>query len=150
MKPFHIVSATRTPFAKAGTTLAALDAVELGRAAVTSLLTQTGIDPAVVDEVIIGCVGQPPAAQNVARVIALRSGIPQSVPAMTVHRNCASGLEAITTAHQRICAGLGNVFIVGGAESMSAMPFYFRPSAVKKFTALSRAKSLPPKLRAAV
>lgn len=149
MKPLFIIAATRTPFAKAGTTLAPLDAVDLGRAAVTSLLTQTGLDPAVVDEVILGCVGQPPQAQNIARVIALRSGLPQAVPAMTVHRNCASGLEAVTTAHQRLCAGQGEVFIVGGVESMSNMPFYFKPAAVEKFTTLNRAKSLAVKARAA-
>lgn len=146
MKPLHIIAATRTPFAKAGTTLATLDAVDLGRSAVTSLLTKTGVDPAIVDEVIMGCVGQPPGAQNIARVIALRSGIPQSVPAMTVHRNCASGLESITTAHQRLCSGQGDVFIVGGTESMSKMPFYFKPAAVEKFTSLSRAKSFVQKV----
>lgn len=145
MKPLYIIDSTRTPFAKAGTTLATLDAVDLGRAAVTHLLTCTGLDPACVDEVIFGCVGQPPGAQNIARVIALRSGIPQATPAMTVHRNCASGLEAITTAHQRHCAGQGDVFIVGGTESMSNMPFYFKPSAVAKFTQLTRAKSFAQK-----
>jgi acetyl-CoA acetyltransferase family protein len=142
MKPLHIIAATRTPFAKAGTTLAALDAVDLGRAAVVNLLTQTGLDPAIVDEVLFGCVGQPPHAQNIARVIALRSGLPEAVPAMTVHRNCASGLEALTTAHQRLAAGQGQVFIVGGTESMSNMPFYFPAAAVEKFAALNRAKSL--------
>lgn len=145
MTSLYIVDALRTPFTRTGTSLAGLDAVDLGRSAVTALLTRTGLDPEVIDEVIFGCVGQPPGAQNVARVIALRSGIPQSKPAMTVHRNCASGLEAITTAHQRVAAGHGEVFIVGGTESMSNMPFYFKPSAVSKFTSLSRARSLGQK-----
>ena len=150
MKPLYIVKTTRTPFAKAGSSLAGLDAVDLGRAAVTSLLTQTGLDPAALDEILIGCVGQPPGAQNIARVIALRSGIPYSVPAVTLHRNCASGLEAITTAHQRLNAGLGDLFIVGGTESMSNMPFYFKGAAIKKFTQLNRARNLMQKVSGAV
>ena len=148
MNPLYIVDAIRTPFTKAGSTLASLDAVDLGRAAVTALLSRTGIDPGVIDETIFGCVGQPAHAQNIARVIALRSGVPDSKPAMTVHRNCASGLEAITTAHQRVCADQGQVFLVGGTESMSNMPFYFQKPAVEKFTALARSKSMPQKAQA--
>ena len=104
-----IVSAVRTPFSRAGTDLAHLDAVELGRHAVAALLTRTGIDPMLVDETIIGCVGQPPEAMNIARVIALRAGLPESKPALTVHRHCASSLEALTRAHAKMCAGQGEV-----------------------------------------
>src|ERR1044071_1490403 len=100
-----IVDGVRTPFAKAGTDLAALGADELGRIAVNSLLTRTGLDPALVDEVIFGCVAQPVDAANVARVISLRAGIPESVPASTVQRNCASGCEAVTMAHEKLLAG---------------------------------------------
>src|SRR5213592_551019 len=104
-----IVDGIRTPFCKAGTDLAPLGADELGRIAVNALLTRTGLDPALVDEVIFGCVSQPMEAANIARVIALRAGIPESVPAATVHRNCASGFEAITTAYERMSAGRGTV-----------------------------------------
>ncbi len=145
-----IVSAVRTPFTRAGTDLAHLDAVELGRHAVSSLLTRTGIDPMLVDETIIGCVGQPPEAMNIARVIALRAGLPESKPAMTVHRNCASSLEALTLAHAKMCAGQGEVFIVGGTESMSNMPFYFSRPAVEKFTAMSRARDFKGRAKAAL
>src|SRR5258705_11504261 len=93
-----IVDGVRTRFCKMGTDLARMGADELGRIAVNALLTRTGLDPALIDEVILGCVGQPAEAANVARVIALRAGIPEQVPAMTVHRNCASGGEAITQA----------------------------------------------------
>src|SRR2546426_2674224 len=85
---------------------------------------------------------------NVARVIALRAGIPQHVPAATVHRNCASGLEAVTSARERVLAGHGEVFVVGGAESMSQSPLIFPHSAAKKFAALAKAKTLPQKLSA--
>src|SRR5882724_9273117 len=109
-----IVDGVRTPFSKAGTELASLAADELGRIAVSALLTRTGLDPALIDEVIFGCVGQPAEAANVARVIALRSGIPQHVPAFTVHRNCASGCEAVTQAYEKMASGRGEIFIVGG------------------------------------
>src|SRR5216683_3822795 len=136
-----IVDGVRTPFCKAGTDLASLGADELGRIAVNALLTRTGLDPALVDEVIFGCVAQPMDAANVARVIALRSGIPESVPASTVQRNCASGCEALTLAQEKLRAGQGSIFIVGGAESMSNIPLLFRKSSVDKFARLSRAKS---------
>ena len=148
MSNLVIIDGVRTPFIKAGTTLKDIGAVELGRTAVSALLTQTGIDPAAIDETIIGCVGQPADAANIARVVALRAGIPESTPAMTVHRNCASGLEALTTAAERAAAGKGEVFIVGGTESMSHSPFLYRRSAVEKFTALSRAKTFGQKVGA--
>jgi acetyl-CoA C-acetyltransferase/acetyl-CoA acyltransferase len=87
---------------------------------------------------------------NIARVIALRAGLPESKPAMTVHRNCASSLEALTLAHAKMCAGQGEVFIVGGTESMSNMPFYFSRPAVEKFTAMSRARDFKGRATAAL
>src|ERR1043166_2758579 len=101
-----IVDGVRTPFCKMATDLA-------------FTATRTGINPKLIDEVIFGCVGQPADAANVARVIALRAGIPQEVPALTVHRNCASGCEAITQAYERMAAGRGSILVVGGTESMS-------------------------------
>src|SRR5215210_2454644 len=117
-----VIDGIRTPFCKAGTDFATLGADELGRIAVDALLTRTGLDPGLIDEVIFGCVAQPAEAANIARVIALRAGIPESVPAVTVHRNCASGFEAFTTASERLASGRGSVFVVGGTESMSQVP----------------------------
>ncbi len=136
-----IVDGIRTPFCKMGTDLAKLGADELGRVAVNALLTRTGLDPALIDEVIIGCVAQPVDAANVARVIALRAGIPESVPAYTVQRNCASGCEALTQAQEKLRAGRGSVFVVGGAESMSNIPLLFNSAAAAKFGRLARAKT---------
>jgi acetyl-CoA C-acetyltransferase/acetyl-CoA acyltransferase len=144
----YIVDGVRTPFAKSGTTLADYDAVELGKAAVSLLLAKTGIDPSRIEEVIMGCVGQPAHAPNIGRVIALRAGIPDLVPAITVHRNCASGFEAVTQAAEKILVGRGDIFVVGGVESMSQIPLLFSYEAAKKFAALARAKSLPQKLQA--
>jgi acetyl-CoA C-acetyltransferase/acetyl-CoA acyltransferase len=149
MKPrLAIVAGVRTPFCKAGTELAGLDAVELGRLAVTQLLQRTGIAVDVVDEVIFGCVSQPAEAANIARVIALRSGLPARVPAVTVHRNCASGLEALTSAYEKMCAGHGRVFIVGGTESMSQIPLLFSRPAAQKFSRLARAGNMTSRLAA--
>jgi acetyl-CoA C-acetyltransferase/acetyl-CoA acyltransferase len=142
-----IVDGVRTPFSRAGTELAGLGADELGRIAVNALLTRTGLDPGLVDEVIFGCVAQPMEAANVARVIALRAGIPQTVPASTVQRNCASGCEAVTQAQEKLRAGRGSIFIVGGAESMSNIPLLFNRSAAAKFSRLSRAKGLSQRLQ---
>jgi acetyl-CoA acetyltransferase family protein len=143
-----VVAGVRTPFARMGSDLAGVAADELGRTAVNSLLIRTGIDPRLIDEVIIGCVVQPVEASNVARVIALRAGVPEPVPAVTVNRNCASGFEALTQAHDRMRAGRGSIFVVGGVESMSQAPLLFPATAAKKFTALSRSKSLGQKLKA--
>ncbi|RMG49010.1 MAG: thiolase family protein [Acidobacteria bacterium] len=143
-----IVDGVRTPFTRFGTDLAALTAVDLGRIAVSALLARTGLDPAAIDEVILGCVGQPADAANIARVVALQAGIPRHVPAVTVHRNCASGMESITQAYERMVSGSGEVFVVGGTESMSQIPLLYRPSAVRKFTRLQRAKTFGQRLSA--
>lgn len=147
-EPLYIVDGVRTPFAKMGTTLAACDAAELGRTVAAALLARTGIDPAIIDEVVFGCVGNPVDAANVGRVIALRAGIPEAVTAITVSRNCASGFEAITQASDKAANGRGDIFLVGGAESMSNYPLIYNEGAVKKFAGLGKAKTLGQKLGA--
>ena len=137
----YIIAGTRTPFTRMGTDMHQLCAGDLGRHVTAALLAKTGIDPDEISEVIFGCVGQPADAVNLARVIALRGGVPPHVPAATVHRNCASGMEAITCAQQRLAAGQGDLFIVGGTESMSNYPLLYRNSAVEKFTELAKAKT---------
>ena len=143
-----IVDGLRTPFCKMGTELAAMGADELGRIAVNALLARTGIDPALIDEVIFGCVAQPADAANVARVIALRAGIPESVPAITVQRNCASGCEAVTQAQEHALAGRGSIFVVGGTESMSNIPLLYKSRTAEKLMQLGRAKTTGEKLAA--
>ena len=143
-----IVDGVRTPFCKMGSDFARLGADELGRIAVNALLTRTGLDPALIDEVIFGCVAQPMDAANVARVIAVRAGIPEHVPAVTVHRNCASGCEAVTLAYEKMTAGRGSIFVVGGTESMSQVPLLWQQPTAGKFAKLSKAKSFGQKLRA--
>ena len=147
-EPLVIVDGVRTPFCKMGTDLARLGADKLGRIAVNALLSRTGLDPCRIDEVIFGCVGQPADAANVARVIALRAGIPEQVPAIAVHRNCASGCEALTQAYEKMAAGRGSIFVVGGTESMSQYPLLFKQSTAAKLSAFSKAKTFGRKLGA--
>ncbi len=150
MPRLAIIDGIRTPFCKAGTDLKTVTAQELGRVVVSELLERTGLDPHAISQIIFGNVAQPPDAANIARVIALNAGIPQEIPAYTVHRNCASGFEAITSAHEKMLAEQGEVFIVGGTESMSNIPFLFSTAAADKITALNKAKSFPAKVAAAL
>lgn len=143
-----VIDGLRTPFARMGTAYAGLPADELGRQAVQALLARTAIEPGLIDEVILGCVCQPPESMNIARVVALRAGVPRETPALTVHRNCASGLEAVLTAADRMAAGRGSVFIVGGVDNMSRVPLFYPERARKRFESLRRAKSLRARLEA--
>lgn len=146
MKKIAIVDGLRTPFIKAWTLFNDIPAQKLGALAVTELLQQTEIDPNKIDEVIMGCVGQPIEAANVARVISLYSGIPKEKKAYTVHRNCASGFEAVTSAAEKIQCGQDEIVIAGGAESMSNAPFTFSKETANLLLQLQKARSLGQKL----
>ncbi len=126
MKKVVIVDGVRTPQGGLGGALKDQTAQKLGEIVTVELLKRTGIDPAIVDELIAGCVGQSSDAPNVARVIALRSGLPIKTPAYTVARNCASGMQAIVSAYQSIQCGDGEVYLCVGTESMSTAPFINR------------------------
>ena len=120
-----LLAGVRTPFVKAGTAFRDTPAYELGRVAVGEAIARADLDPSRVDEVILGNCAQPAEAANVARVTALRAGVPEPVPAVTVHRNCASGMEAVATAAQRIVAGEAKLVLAGGTESMSQIPLLY-------------------------
>lgn len=141
-----IVDGVRTPFIKAWTLFDRLPAQTLGALCVRELLERTEIDPNLIDEVIIGCVAQPIDAANVSRVISLLAGIPKSKKAYTVNRNCASGFEAITSAVEKIQAGVDDIVIAGGTESMSNAPLAFTKDAATLFLKLSKARTLSEKL----
>jgi acetyl-CoA C-acetyltransferase len=126
MKDVVIVDAVRTPVGNHGGMLRDLDAVALAQIVIEGLLTRTKIDPAVIDEVILGSVFQSSDAPNIARVAALKAGIPKEVPAYTVARNCDSGMDAIVNAWRAIQVGDGDVYLVGGVESMSNIPYLVR------------------------
>ncbi|MCB0326217.1 MAG: thiolase family protein [Bdellovibrionales bacterium] len=136
-----IVEGFRTPFVKAGTEFDDVSAQELGRAVTQELLERTGIDPSTVGEVVFGNVAQPANATNIARVIALQAGLPLSTSAHTVSRNCASGMQAVTTGFDLISLGRTDTVVVGGTESMSNIPLLFPKSMSRFLAGLSRKKT---------
>lgn len=136
----------RTPMARAGGAFAKEDAGHLGALIAREMLARTGLDPAELDEVIAGCVGPPFDQANIARVIALRAGVPRPVPARTVARNCASGMEAVTSAASNILAGLGDTYLCLGVEVMSAYPLIFGQKMTDLFAGLMKARSAGQRL----
>ena len=143
-----VVDGVRTPFVKAGAEFNKVRAHELGRVAMRELLERLDIADGKgpkarvkVDEVVMGNVGSPEDAANVSRVVAMQAGLHQSIPAYSVHRNCASGMEAIYQGWLRIASGQAEVMMVGGTESMSGMPLIYRPEAVDFFAKMMRAKT---------
>lgn len=143
-----LVEGVRTPFAKDNTKLKDVHPAELGRVAVHELIERSELNVNDVDEVIIGNTGTPSDAVNISRVVALRAGIPQRVSAVTVHRNCASALESITTGYDRIKSGTNEVVIAGGTENMSQMPILMSKPFVNAIGRLIGARSTGQRLGA--
>lgn len=117
-----IVAAARTGVGKFGGTLAKIPATELGAHVIKGLLAQTGIDRALISEVILGQVLTAGVGQNAARQAVIRSGLPDHVPAMTINKVCGSGLKATHLAAQALRCGDAEIIIAGGQENMSASP----------------------------
>lgn len=147
MKRIAIVDGIRTPFIKAWSLFENIPAQRLGAMCVNELLQRTEVDPKLIDEVIMGCVGNPIEAANVSRVISLYAGIPKDKKAYTVNRNCASGFEAITSAAEKIWAGQDQIVVAGGAESMSNAPLTYSKEGANMFMKLSRARTPLQKLQ---
>ncbi|MDF2656118.1 MAG: acetyl-CoA C-acetyltransferase [Bacillota bacterium] len=128
MREVVIVSAARTPIGSFGGTLKDMSAVALGAIAAKEAIKRAGIDPAMIEEVILGNVLQGGLGQNVARQIAMAAGVPKEIPALTVNKVCGSGLRTVGLAAQIIKAGDADCILAGGAESMSQSG-YLMPSA---------------------
>jgi acetyl-CoA C-acetyltransferase/3-oxo-5,6-didehydrosuberyl-CoA/3-oxoadipyl-CoA thiolase len=124
MTDAYILDAVRTPVGRFGGALASVRPDDLAATVVKAIVTRTGIDPAVVDDVIFGCANQAGEDnRNVGRMALLLAGIPVTVPGQTVNRLCGSGLEAVRSAMHAIRAGEGETFIAGGVESMTRAPW---------------------------
>ncbi len=126
MNDVVIVSAVRTALGRVGGTIKNVQPEEIAKIVITAAVERAGIEPASVDEVIIGQTKQSADAANLARVAALKAGFPVEVPAYTVMRQCGSGLQAIHNAVQVIRAEEAEVVVAGGIESMSLAPYYLR------------------------
>jgi acetyl-CoA C-acetyltransferase/acetyl-CoA acyltransferase len=137
-----IVAGARTPLCKAGTALKDVHVTELARASMQEALYRANVSAERVDEVIFGNVVMPADATNPARVSALYAGVPNRVPALTVQRNCSSGMEAVAQAGARIRAGEANLVLAGGAESMSTLPLLLPAETLEPMSRLARAKGL--------
>ncbi len=142
-----VVTGLRTPMAKATGRFAKLQADRLGAILFRELMLRSPVEYDEVDEVIIGNVAQPAHAANIARVIALRAGFNESISALTVHRNCASGMESITSAASRIKSGAGKIYLCGGVESMSNIPLIYSEKMTTLFSRLAKSRSIFEKLR---
>lgn len=124
-RPVYIVDGSRTPFLKARGKPGAFRASDLAVAVARGLLARQPFEPTQLDELIFGCIALGPDEANIARVIALRLGSGDRVPAWTVQRNCASGLQAVDCAARDIANGRCDLVLAGGTESMSHAPVLF-------------------------
>jgi acetyl-CoA C-acetyltransferase len=126
MQDVVVISAVRTPIGTIGGVFKETQPEELLKTAFEGAIEKSGIEKSMIDEVIAGQAKQSTDQPNIARVTALMSGIPEQVPAYTVHRQCASGMQAIFCGMQEIQCNLAEIVLVGGTESMSTAPFYVR------------------------
>lgn len=123
-KVVYIVSAVRTPIGSFGGSLKDFSATQLGAVAIKGAINKAGIDGALVNEVLMGCVIQANTGQAPARQAAKFAGLPDGVIATTVNKVCASGMKAITQGAQAILLGDADIVVAGGMESMSNVPYY--------------------------
>lgn len=126
MEEVYVVSAVRTAGGRLGGTIKDVNAEELARVVLSGVLDKVYLDKKLVDEVIFGQAKQSTDCPNVARLASLMAGFPEDMPAYTVHRQCASGMQSIVSAALQIMTGYSDMVIAGGVESMSTAPFYIR------------------------
>ena len=143
-----IVAGLRTPFARAGTTLKSLSAIDLGKKCVAELIQRTDLDGALVDAVVYGTVVPSVLAPNIAREVSLLPMLPKGVQAFTVSRACASANQAITDAADQIALGHADVIIAGGAESLSNVPILHSRGMSDALVAASKARTFGARMRA--
>ena len=142
-----IIDGLRSPIAKANGKLNDVSADTLGAIITKELVLRNDIDYKEFDEVIMGNVAQPANASNIARVMAIRAGFPQSTPAYTVHRNCASGMQSISSAIEKIHSNQGDLYLVGGMESMSNIPLLHSDEFRNFITKFTYSKSIAEKFK---
>jgi acetyl-CoA C-acetyltransferase len=147
MKDVYIVEGLRTPQAKSGLDLKDVPVPHLGIGLIRSMMDKYQLPEDLDCEVITGNTGAPAKYPNISRVIALEAGLPLKTSAYTVHRNCASGMEALSQATVKIQGGHQDVVFAGGIESMSQMPLIFSKELTELFVQMMKSKSLGDKLK---
>ena len=147
-KPVYIIDGSRTPFLKAKGRPGPFPAADLGVAAGRPLLDRQNFSATEFDEVITGCMIPGPDEANISRVIALRLGCGEDVPAWTVQRNCASGMQALDCAAMNIASGRSNLVLAGGVEAMSYAPLLLNNTMVNWLADFSRCKTAGAKIKA--
>ncbi|HEY8448978.1 MAG TPA: thiolase family protein [Bacillota bacterium] len=126
MRDVVIIDGVRTAIGTFGGSLRTVHPGDLGAAVIREALRRSQVDPAQVEDVVMGCVGQWGESAYIARICAIKAGIPETANAFTVNRLCSSGLQAIISAAQAIRAGDIDIAVAGGVENMSQLPFFIR------------------------
>jgi len=144
----YIVDGSRTPFLRARGIPGPFSAADLALQAARPLLARQPFEPSALDEVILGCIMPAPDEANIARVVALRLGCGERVPAWTVQRNCGSGMQSIDSGVRNIQAGRSELVLAGGTEAMSRAPLLFSQDMATWLGDVNSARGLPAKLRA--
>jgi len=148
-KEVVIVAGLRTPFVKAGGALKSFAAYDLTARVIRELMLRLDFPAEKIEEVIIGNVIQDVEGANMARIATILGGLPDHIPAMTVNRNCASGMEAIANAYDKIRFGQAQVILAGGAESMSSIPvFSYSDELTEILMSAAKAKSPAQRVQA--
>lgn len=137
----YIIDGGRTPFLKVDQVPGPFSAADLAVATGRELLACQPFLPAALDEVILGCMIPSVNEANIARVVALRLGCPQTTPAYTVQRNCASGMQALDCAYKDIAMGRHELVLAGGTEAMSRAPLLYQDKVAQWFAAMAKSKS---------
>src|SRR5437762_153863 len=142
-----IVAGVRTPFARAGTALKSISAIDLGKLCVAELLQRTNLDGKEVEALVFGTVVPSVLAPNIAREVSLLPLLPKGVQAYSVSRACASANQAITDAADQIALGNIDAAIAGGSESLSNIPILHSQGFAETLVLASKANSLPARLK---
>ncbi|MDW3096269.1 MAG: acetyl-CoA C-acetyltransferase [Gammaproteobacteria bacterium] len=146
-KPVYVVDGLRSPILKARGRPGPFTAADMSLAVARSLLSKHSQSAENIDEIILGCVMPRADEANIARLVGLRLDLPDSIPAWTVQRNCASGMQALDSAMGQIRLGNSNLVLAGGVEAMSHAPLLFKEQYVHWLADLAKAKSVKSKLK---
>ncbi len=144
----YLVDGSRTPFLKAKGRPGYFTHADLAIAAAQPLLARMPFDKEIIDEVILGATMPSPDEANIARIVAMRLGLNHKIPAYTVHRNCASGMQSIDNAALQIASGRSEIILAGGVEAMSHAPLLFSQNAAHWFADLNQSKTAQQKFKA--